>query len=119
MTHLISKLIESTNAHPCPQCGQGGKCIQLADDSAGICGADACAGHIHFWGDAPVVLMLADMWLMTFKQDGNQRHKTRGPSHRDKLRARRQAKKLRRQGKEIRDQSELNESSNKDAGHDH
>ncbi len=94
--------------------------MQLADDSGGICLADAGAGHIDFWSDDQALLiMLADAWLMAVERHCEQPHKTRGPKRREKLRAWWQAKKLRRQGKEIRDQRELNESSNKDVGHDH
>ncbi len=94
--------------------------MQLADDSGGICLADAGTGHIDFWSDDPALLiMLADAWLLAVERHREQPHKTRGPTRRDKLRAWWRAKKFRRQGKEIRDQRELNESSNKDVDHDH
>ena len=107
----IPDLVESAKTRPCPQCGQGGKCIQLADGSGGICLADAGTGHIDCWSDDPALLMmLAEASLLAAERHGEQPHKTRGPTRRDKLRAWWRGKKLRRQGKE---------SSSKDANHDH
>lgn len=116
----IPQFVDSTKAHPCPRCGQGEKCIQLADGSAGVCGADACTtGHIHFWGPVPVLLMMIDTWLMTFDQDGNPRHNKRGLTPAEKLRLRRRSRKFRRQRGEIRNRPDQHDYLHKESDHDH